>query len=137
MMPSETSTSQDTLPQTPYETLDPFGSNPTDLDGWKPRGGPSFHREVNDRIRWGGDKIPGTERSAPSKVFDGERMYTGIRQNPTVCCPTIYRTGIGLEPPLLIKWLNFPEVPASMAIPNQRPGGNHSGEILDYNFQWE
>ena len=63
-----------------YETLDPFGSNTTDSRWVDTYGKGSLlstersYESSDGRVV----QITGTERSAPSKVFDGERMYTGI-----------------------------------------------------------
>ena len=63
-----------------YETLDPFGSNSTDSRWVETYGAGSLLSTERSMTASDGGvmKIPGTERSAPSKVFDGERMYTGI-----------------------------------------------------------
>ena len=71
-----------------YETLDPFGSNSTDsrwIDAYGRGSVLSSETPVLD----------GMERAAPSKVFDGERMYTGIstRSNSLV---TDYSTALAL-----------------------------------------
>ena len=63
-----------------YETLDPFGSNSTDSRWVDVYGQGSLlsTERVYETSDGGTVQIDGTERSAPSKVFDGERMYTGI-----------------------------------------------------------
>ena len=63
-----------------YETLDPFGSSSTDsrwVDTYG-RGSLLSTERVYETSDGRNVQIDGTERSAPSKVFDGERMYTGI-----------------------------------------------------------
>ncbi len=54
-----------------YETLDPFGSNSTDSRWVDVYGRGSILSSETSVLN-------GMERAAPSKVFDGERMYTGI-----------------------------------------------------------
>ena len=63
-----------------YETLDPFGSNSTDSRWVENYGaGSLLSTERSMSASDGGViTIPGTERSAPSKVFDGERMLSLI-----------------------------------------------------------
>ena len=63
-----------------YETLDPFGSNSTDSRWVDTYGSGSLLSTERSYKSSDGRtvQITGTERSAPSKVFDGERMYTGI-----------------------------------------------------------
>ena len=62
-----------------YETLDPFGSNSTDSRWIDTYGkGSLISSEISFEASDGRTvQIDGTERSAPSNVFDGERMYTG------------------------------------------------------------
>ena len=83
-------------------------------------------------------KIPGTERSAPSKVFDGERMYTGISTKSNSLL-TDYSTALALgsSHPFSSNGSISLEVSASMAMPANDQGEDNSGEIQDYNFQWD
>ena len=71
-----------------YETLDPFGSNSTD-SRWVDAYGKGSVLSSETPV------LDGMERAAPSKVFDGERMYTGIstRSNSLV---TDYSTALAL-----------------------------------------
>ncbi len=63
-----------------YETRDPFGSNSTDSRWVETYGtGSLLSTERSYQSSDGRTiQVTGTERSAPSNVFDGERMYTGI-----------------------------------------------------------
>ena len=54
-----------------YETLDPFGSNSTD-SRWIDAYGKGSVLSSETPF------LDGMERAAPTKVFDGERMYTGV-----------------------------------------------------------
>lgn len=62
-----------------YETLDPFGSNSTDSRWVETYGIGSLQSTDRSYVSSDGRNIQiiGTERSAPSKVFHGEMMYTG------------------------------------------------------------
>ena len=83
-------------------------------------------------------KIPGTERSAPSKVFDGERMYTGISTKSNSLL-TDYSTALALgsSHPFATNGSISLEVSASVTLPVNNQSENHSGEIVDYSFQWD
>jgi hypothetical protein len=71
-----------------YETLDPFGSESSDSRWIEEYGRGSLESSETPYLS-------GTERAAPSKVFDGERMYTGdsTRSNSLV---TDYSTALSL-----------------------------------------
>ncbi len=71
-----------------YETLDPFGSNSTD-SRWVNAYGRGSELSSQTSV------LDGMERAAPSKVFDGERMYTGVstKSNSLV---TDYSTALAL-----------------------------------------
>jgi len=71
-----------------YETLDPFGSNSTDSRWVDEYGTGSIQSSETDFLR-------GMERVAPSKVFDGERMYTGISTKSNSLA-TDYSTALAL-----------------------------------------
>jgi thiol-disulfide isomerase/thioredoxin len=103
-----------------YETLDPFGSNSTDSRWVETYGtGSLLSTERSMATSDGGVMtIPGTERSAPSKVFDGERMYTGISTKSN----SLLTDYIGLEPPLRIQRLNFPRSYSFHGHSSQRSG---------------
>ena len=71
-----------------YETLDPFGSNRTDNHWMNTYGeGSLLSTETSS--------IAGTKRSAPSTVFDGERMYTGTSTKSN-SLQTDYATGLSM-----------------------------------------
>ena len=71
-----------------YETLDPFGSNSTDHHWINTYGQGSL-------LSSGTSSLPGIERSAPSIVFDGERMYTGTSTKSN-SLQTDYATGLSM-----------------------------------------
>ena len=71
-----------------FETLDPFGSNSTDERWVEVYGrGSTLSSETS--------YSSGMERIAPSNVFDGERMYTGISTNSN-SLETDYSTALSL-----------------------------------------
>ncbi len=71
-----------------HETIDPFGSNSTDERWVEVYGrGSTFSSETS--------YSSGMERIAPSNVFDGERMYTGISTNSNSLV-TDYSTALSL-----------------------------------------
>ncbi|MDG1540846.1 MAG: hypothetical protein P8Q46_04770 [Candidatus Thalassarchaeaceae archaeon] len=82
-----------------YETLDPFGSNSTDSRWVDSYGSGSLLS--TDRSYESSDgrtvQITGTERSAPSKVFDGQRMYTGTSTKSN-SLQTDYQTALHMFP---------------------------------------
>jgi len=113
-----------------YETLDPFGSNSTDSRWVETYGaGSLLSTERSIPASDGGViKVPGTERSAPSKVFDGERMYTGISTKSNSLL-TDYSTALafGSTHPFASNGSISLEVSAA----------NPTADPLDYVFQWE
>ena len=123
-----------------YETLDPFGSNSTDSRWIETYGeGSLLSTERSMPSSDGGTiRIPGTERSAPSKVFDGERMYTGTSTKSNSLL-TDYSTALALgsSHPFASNGSISLEASASVTMPVNDQDENHSGEILDYNFQWD
>tara|TARA_B100000941_G_scaffold251947_1_gene198839 strand:+ start:28 stop:1050 length:1023 start_codon:yes stop_codon:yes gene_type:complete len=123
-----------------HETLDPFGSNSTDSRWVETYGAGSLLSTERSMAASDGGimTIPGTERSAPSKVFDGERMYTGISTKSNSLL-TDYSTALALgsSHPFSSNGSISLEVSASMTMPDNDQDGNHSGEIRDYNFQWD
>jgi thiol-disulfide isomerase/thioredoxin len=82
-----------------YETLDPFGSNSTDSRWVDTYGkGSLISSEISFEASDGRTvQIDGTERSAPSKVFDGERMYTGTSTKSN-SLQTDYGTALTMGP---------------------------------------
>ena len=123
-----------------YETLDPFGSNSTDSRWVETYGAGSLlstERSVTSS-EGGVIKIPGTERSAPSNVFDGERMYTGISTKSNSLL-TDYSTALALgsSHPFATNGSISLEVSASVTLPVNNQSENHTGEIVDYSFQWD
>lgn len=123
-----------------YETLDPFGSNSTDSRWVETYGAGSLlstERSVTSS-EGGVIKIPGTERSAPSNVFDGERMYTGISTKSNSLL-TDYSTALALgsSHPFATNGSISLEVSASVTLPVNDQSENHTGEIVDYSFQWD
>ena len=82
-----------------YETLDPFGSNSTDSRWIDTYGkGSLISSEISFEASDGRTvQIDGTERSAPSKVFDGERMYTGTSTKSN-SLQTDYGTALAMGP---------------------------------------
>ena len=123
-----------------YETLDPFGSNSTDSRWVETYGAGSLLSTERSMAASDGGviTIPGTERSAPSKVFDGERMYTGISTKSNSLL-TDYSTALALgsSHPFASNGSISLGVTASMAMPADDQDENHTVEILDYNFQWD
>ncbi|MBI87940.1 MAG: hypothetical protein CMB67_02785 [Euryarchaeota archaeon] len=71
-----------------FETRDPFGSNSTDSRWVDSYGMGSIESSETDYLE-------GQERVAPSKVFDGERMYTGISTKSNSLA-TDYSTALAL-----------------------------------------
>ena len=71
-----------------YETIDPFGSNSTDSRWVDEYGTGSIESSETDFLR-------GMDRVAPSKVFDGERMYTGVSTKSN-SLTTDYSTALAL-----------------------------------------
>ena len=123
-----------------YATLDPFGSNSTDSRWVETYGAGSLlstERSVTSS-EGGVIKIPGTERSAPSNVFDGERMYTGISTKSNSLL-TDYSTALALgsSHPFATNGSISLEVSASVTLPVNNQSENHTGEIVDYSFQWD
>ena len=117
-----------------YETLDPFGSNSTDSRWVETYGAGSLlstERSVTSS-EGGVIKIPGTERSAPSNVFDGERMYTGISTKSNSLL-TDYSTALALgsSHPFATNGSISLEVSASVTLPVNNQSENHTGEIVD------
>lgn len=82
-----------------YETLDPFGSNSTDQRWIDTYGkGSLLSTETSFESSDGRTvQIAGTERSAPSTVFDGERMYTGTSTKSN-SLQTDYATALAMGP---------------------------------------
>ena len=82
-----------------YETLDPFGSNSTDSRWIDTYGkGSLISSETSFEASDGRTvQIDGTERSAPSNVFDGERMYTGTSTKSN-SLQTDYGTALTMGP---------------------------------------
>ena len=123
-----------------YETLDPFGSNSTDSRWVETYGAGSLLSTERSMMASDGGiiKIPGTERSAPSKVFDGERMYTGISTKSNSLL-TDYSTALALgsSHPFATNGSISLEVSASVTLPVNNQSENHTGEIVDYSFQWD
>ena len=123
-----------------YETLDPFGSNSTDSRWVETYGAGSLLSTERSMMASDGGviKIPGTERSAPSKVFDGERMYTGISTKSNSLL-TDYSTALtlGSSHPFATNGSISLEVSTSVTEPVNNQSENHSGEIVDYSFQWD
>ena len=123
-----------------YETLDPFGSNSTDSRWVETYGAGSLLSTERSMMASDGGiiKIPGTERSAPSKVFDGERMYTGISTKSNSLL-TDYSTALALgsSHPFATNGSISLEVSASVTLPVKNQSENHTGEIVDYSFQWD
>ena len=123
-----------------YETLDPFGSNSTDSRWVETYGAGSLLSTERSMMASDGGviKIPGTERSAPSKVFDGERMYTGISTKSNSLL-TDYSTALALgsSHPFATNGSISLEVSASVTLPVKNQSENHTGEIADYSFQWD
>ena len=123
-----------------YETLDPFGSNSTDSRWVETYGaGSLLSTERSVTASEGGViKIPGTEWSAPSNVFDGERMYTGISTKSNSLL-TDYSTALALgsSHPFATNGSISLEVSASVTLPVNNQSENHTGEIVDYSFQWD
>ena len=123
-----------------YETLDPFGSNSTDSRWVETYGAGSLLSTERSMMASDGGiiKIPGTERSAPSKVFDGERMYTGISTKSNSLL-TDYSTALALgsSHPFATNGTISLEVSASVTLPVNNQSENHTGEIVDYSFQWD
>ena len=107
-----------------YETLDPFGSNSTDSRWVENYGaGSLLSTERSMSASDGGViTIPGTESSKQGlrRREDVHRNQYKIQQ---FADRLLYRTGIGIEPPLLIKWLNFPRSVCFHVHAGQRPGG--------------
>ena len=123
-----------------YETLATFGSNSTDSRWVETYGAGSLlstERSVTSS-EGGVIKIPGTERSAPSNVFDGERMYTGISTKSNSLL-TDYSTALALgsSHPFATNGSISLEVSASVTLPVNNQSENHTGEIVDYSFQWD
>jgi len=71
-----------------YETLDPFGSNSTD-SRWIDAYGRGSILSSETTV------LDGIDRAAPSKVFDGERMYTGVSTKSNTLV-TDYSTALAL-----------------------------------------
>jgi len=82
-----------------YETLDPFGSNSTDSRWIDTYGkGSLISSETSFEASDGRTvQIDGTERSAPSNVFDGEMMYTGTSTKSN-SLQTDYGTALTMGP---------------------------------------
>ena len=123
-----------------YETLDPFGSNSTDSRWVETYGsGSLLSTERSIPASDGGViKVPGTERSAPTKVFDGERMYTGISTKSNSLL-TDYSTALALGSthPFASNGSISLEVSAAVTLPTEGQGENDTAEVVDYAFQWE
>tara|TARA_Y100001935_G_scaffold247220_1_gene242843 strand:- start:789 stop:1823 length:1035 start_codon:yes stop_codon:yes gene_type:complete len=123
-----------------YETLDPFGSNSTDSRWVETYGGGSLLSTERSMISSDGGviKIPGTERSAPSKVFDGEKMYTGTSTKSNSLL-TDYSTALALgsSHPFESNGSISLELFASVAVLAEGLEENHSEEITGYNFEWD
>ena len=123
-----------------YETLDPFGSNSTDSRWVETYGAASLLSTERSVMASDGGviRIPGTERSAPSKVFDGERMYTGISTKSNSLL-TDYSTALALgsSHPFANNGSISLGVSAAEALPVNDQNENHTEEIAEYSFQWD
>ena len=123
-----------------YETLDPFGSNSTDSRWVETYGTGSLRSTERSMTASDGGvmKIPGTERSAPSKVFDGERMYTGTSTKSN-SLQTDYSTALALgsSHPFASNGSISLEVSTAETMPINDQNENDTQEIVDYAFQWE